>query len=118
MRQNRRPSSSLLVWLSVAEEAQLSADADRFVRHDRQAVVAGRRRAGEDALADAVDDGFFQLFPAEAEKQQADAGPAVGRLRFGQIAFDPGFGVAADDGAGVAGGDPPRHVRPTRPSRR
>src|SRR5690348_510057 len=44
----------------VAEEAQVAADADVLVLDQGQAVVAGGRRAGEDALADAVDDGLLQ----------------------------------------------------------
>ena len=79
------PAFELLAELeAVAEEAQVAADADGLVLDDRQAVVAGRGRAGEDALADAVDDGLLQGVAAEGEQQQADAGPAVGRLVGGQ----------------------------------
>ena len=79
------PAFELLAELqAVAEEAQVAADADGLVLDHRQAVVAGRRRAGEDALADAVDDGLLQGVAAEGEEQQADAGPAVGRLVGGQ----------------------------------
>ena len=55
------PAFELLAELeAVAEEAQVAADADGLVLDDRQAVVAGGGRAGEDALADAVDDGLLQ----------------------------------------------------------
>ena len=57
-------------------------------------------------------DGLLQGVAAEGEEQQADAGPAVGRLVGRQLALDAGLGVAADDGGGVAGrdlaGGPPR----------
>src|SRR5262249_18344317 len=65
---------------AIAEEAQVATDPDRLVAHDRQAIVTSRRRAGENALADAVDDRLLQGVAAEGEQQQADAGPAVGGL--------------------------------------
>ena len=75
------PAFELLAELeAVAEEAQVAADADGLVLDDGQAVVAGGRRAGQDALADAIDDGLLQGVAAEGEQQQADAGPAVGRF--------------------------------------
>ena len=89
-----------------------------FVLDQRQAVVAGGGRAGEDALADAIDDGLLQGVAAEGEQQQADAGPAVGRLVGGEDAFDAGLGVAADDGGGVAGRDLAGGLRPRPASRR
>src|SRR5207248_2349212 len=98
------PLAELLAELKrVAEEAQVAAQADRPRLVDRQAVVAGRRRAGEDALADAVDERLLECVAREGEEQEADAGPAVGRLVGRQLAFDAGLGVAADDGGGVAG---------------
>src|SRR5579875_1207660 len=64
----------------VAEKTQVAADADGLVLDQRQTVIASRGRAGEDALADAIDDGFLQGLAAEGEHQQTDAGPAVRRL--------------------------------------
>jgi hypothetical protein len=55
-------------------------------------------------LADAIDDGLFEFFAAEGKEEQADAGAAVGRCVGAEFAFDAGFGVAADDAGGVAGG--------------
>jgi hypothetical protein len=96
----------------VAEEAQVAADPDVLVLDQRQAVVAGGGRAGEDALADAVDQRLLQGVAAECEEQQADAGPAVRRLVGGEGALDGGLGVAADDRRGVAGRDLARGLRP------
>src|SRR5205085_6343068 len=56
----------------VAEEAQAAPQADRPRLVDRQSVVAGGRRAGEDALADAVDQRLLQGIAREGEEQQAD----------------------------------------------
>ena len=99
------PAFELLAELkAVAEETQVAADLDVLVLDDRQAVVAGGGGAGEDALADAIDDRLLQGVAAEGEQQQADAGPAVGRLVRRQDALDAGLGVAADDRGGVAGG--------------
>src|SRR5262249_23472293 len=79
---------------AVAKEAQVAADADRLFLDDRQAVVAGGGRAGEDTLADAVDDRLLQRVAAEGEQQQADARPAVGRLVRRKVLLDAGLGVA------------------------
>src|SRR5262249_21649168 len=64
----------------VAEEAQAAADAEGLLLDHRQAVVAGRGWARQHALADAVDHRFLQRLAVEREQEQADAGPAVGRL--------------------------------------
>ena len=88
-----------------------------LVLDHRQAVVARRGRTGQNALADAVDDGLLQGVAAEGEQQQADAGPAVGRLVGRQRPLDAGLGVAADDGGGVAGGDLRRPSAPRPASR-
>ena len=78
---------------------------------DRQAVVAGGRRAGEDALADAVDDRLLQGVAAEGEHEQADTpGRPSGVSSGGERALEPGLGVAADDGGGVARSRPRRRV--------
>ena len=45
---------------AIAEEAEVAADPDRLVLHDRQPVVTGRRGAGQDALRHAVDGGLLQ----------------------------------------------------------
>src|SRR5437868_3609448 len=72
------PPFELLAELeTVTEEAEVAANADGLVLHQWQAVVAGGGRAGQHALADAVDRGFLQGVAVEGEQQQADAGPAV-----------------------------------------
>src|SRR5262249_26160673 len=98
----------------VAEETQVAADADAPLLDHRQAVVASGRRAGEDALADAVDDGLLQRVATESEKQQADTRSSVGRLVGRQSALDAGLGLAADDGGGVAGRRQSGGARPLR----
>src|SRR5205085_4395065 len=107
------PLAELLAELKrVAEEAQVAADAKRTGLIDRQAVVARGRWTGEDALADAIDDGFLKCIAAEGEEEQTDTGPAVGSLLGRQLAFDAGLGIAADDGGSVAGGGLSRDARP------
>src|SRR5262249_14672039 len=66
--------------MPVAEETQVAADLDGLALDDGQAVVAGGGRAGQDALADAIDDRLLQGVAAKAEHEHADAGPAIHRL--------------------------------------
>src|SRR5438093_645582 len=54
------PVAELLAELKrVAEEAQIAADLERPCLVNRQSVVAGRRRAGQHTLADAIDEGLL-----------------------------------------------------------
>ena len=74
--------------------------------------VAGRARAGQHALADAVLELLRQRLGREAEQQHAHAGPPVRRLLRLQFAVDAGLGAAADDGGAEAGHGHRRLARP------
>jgi hypothetical protein len=55
-------------------------------------------------LPNAVDDRLLQRVAVEREEEEADAGPAVGRLVGREDAFEARLGVAADDAGRVARG--------------
>src|SRR5262249_37518054 len=106
-------------------ESKGAVELDALVVDHGETVVAGGRRAGEDTLADAIDQGFLQGVPAEGEEKQADAGPPVGRFVCRKRPFDASLRVATDDGSRVArrrhaGGVSPggRLRRDDEPSRR
>jgi hypothetical protein len=77
-----------------------------------QAVVHGGRRAGHEALAGAIRDGFGERVGGEAEREQRHAGPAVGRFRGRQPALDADLGIARDHAARVACEGADRGVEP------
>ena len=82
IRQYRRPSSRFADLPAVAEVAEPPADVDGLLA-ERQAVVAGRGRAGHHALADPVGQRLLERIAAEGEEQDAHAGPAVRASRPG-----------------------------------
>src|SRR5262245_44682905 len=99
---------------AVAEETQVAADANRLVLDDGQSVVTSGRRAGENALPDAIDSRFLQRVAVEGEEENAEPRPAVRRFVRRQYFFDARFNIAADDARGVTGGDLPGGEGPVR----
>ena len=115
MRQKRSPPITLLAWKPSPKKRSARAHADP-VRRVGQPVEAGRGRAGEHRLADALDQPLAQVVLAHRHEQHADAGPAVGRLASAQLALDPRLALAADDRRGEAGELERRLARPARAS--
>jgi hypothetical protein len=68
----------------VAEVAQIPADDDALGRIG-QAIETGRRRTGQNGLADSIDELPLQAFRIEREQQHAGAGPRIRRDLFGQL---------------------------------
>jgi hypothetical protein len=101
---------------AVAEEARAGREAERG--RAVEAVVAGRARAREDALADAVAKLRHERIRREAEHQHAHAGPPVGRLVGRKRAIDTAFRAAADDGGAEARHHLGRNHRPLQAVRR
>ena len=73
---------------AVAKMPQLPTDVDTLGRL-RQPVEAGRRRARENGLARSDRAAGGQAVGVEAEEQDADARPAVGRFVRSELGLEP-----------------------------
>ncbi len=86
---------------AVAEESERGAELQLLLAFEPG--EAGRARAGQHALADAVAELPLQLVGVHGEQQHGHAGAAVQRLVGRQRALDAGLGAAGDHRGGEAG---------------
>ncbi len=101
---------------AVAEEAQGRAELQLLLAFEPG--KAGRARARQHALADAVAQLLLELVGIHGEEQHGDAGPSVGRLLLGERALDAGFRAAGDHRGGEAGHGARGDHRPFQRGRR